>query len=483
VFIDYKVQITSSFIMTSKEDQLLGLKEDCSSGDSATLLPDEVVRAIVAFLPDAPSLCRCAAVSRAFCHAIMGSDNDDLWKRLANQKWKLCPILEPNRNEDDAAGVSSHYRLEFQRRFTLDASVARHIQNMSSDLKSLELEPQLRSGWHWGAQQDDWISLTELLEGNTFDPTHALDGLQRMAGAQSTRAEGGEMVLPKQFEACLASQILDQFYFSHVFVQWKRLMENQRTKRPELLLREGAVLLARFYICFGTLRRTTDLDFFDKAVEDSLSMYADMFSQQLESEYGGGACTCTAVQATQCLLKTLYLAGWYFGNSFDYYNLANTSVNEVLSKRCGIPLTLVLILRWILQKVNVEASVIGLPGHVLLGVTERTGRVFYFDVFRPTGEPLTAQDCRSFVADVAWEDSFLEPMTPTAILTRMLHNIQNAAQHALSRKLSVRMGLLLERSQLLLNAMTAEQTNDDARHAVAPLTLDPEVFREYRLLH
>jgi regulator of sirC expression with transglutaminase-like and TPR domain len=156
-------------------------------------------------------------------------------------------------------------------------------------------------------------------------------------------------------------------------------------------------------------------------------------------------------------------------------------VNAVLDKCCGNPLTLVLIFRWILQKVNVEASVIGLPGHVLLGVTERTGRVFYFDVFRPTGEPLTAQDCRSFVADLAWQDSYLEPMTPTAILTRMLHNIQNAAQHALSRKLSVRMGLLLERSQLLLNAWTLEQANDNARYEVAPLTLDPDVFREYDL--
>jgi Transglutaminase-like superfamily/F-box-like len=473
--------------MTSEKEQLLGLPEDCSSSDSATVLPDEVLRAIAAFLPDARSLCRCAAVSRDFYRAIMDSDNDDLWKKLAKQKWKMCPILEPNRNKDDyAAAVSSYYRLEFQRRFTLDEAVARCIQNISFVLKSLELGPQLREGWHWGARLVHWRRLTELLEG-TFDPTHALDGLQRMAVAQSTRAEDGGMVLPKQFEACLASQILDQFYFSHVYFQWKRLMQNQRTKSPDVFLREGAVLLARFDVCYGALRHTTDLGFFDKAFEDTISMYGDSLSLRLESEYGTDGrprhYQCTAVQAVQCLLQYLDLAGWLFGDSYDYYNLANSSVNEVISKRCGNPLTLVLILRWMLQKVNVEASVIGLPGHVLLGVAERAGRVYYFDVFRPTGEPLTAQDCRSFVRDLAWQDSFLEPMTPTAVLTRMLHNIQNSAQHALSRKLSVRMGLLLERSQLLLNAMNLGQTNDDARYEVAPLTLDPEVFREYGLFH
>jgi F-box-like len=262
--------------MTSENEQLLGLKEDCSNSSKATELPDEVLRTIVAFLPDAPSLCRCAAVSRSFQRTIMGTDNDDLWKKLANQQWKLCPIPEANRNDYDVvtdAAVSSYYRLEFQRRFTLDASVARLIQSMSCILKSSELEPQLRSGWHWGAQQDDWMRLTELFEGNTFDPTHALDGLQRIAAAQSARTEDGVIVLPKQFEACLASQVLDQFYFSHLYFQWKRLTENQHTKSPEVFLQEGAVLLAKFFICYEALRHTTDLSYFNKALEGGVSLY------------------------------------------------------------------------------------------------------------------------------------------------------------------------------------------------------------------
>jgi F-box-like len=66
--------------MTSRTEQILGLKEDSISisrtGSGATTLPDEVLRAIAAFLPDARSLCRCAAVSRDFCRVIMcGSDS------------------------------------------------------------------------------------------------------------------------------------------------------------------------------------------------------------------------------------------------------------------------------------------------------------------------------------------------------------------------------------------------------------------------
>jgi Transglutaminase-like superfamily len=64
------------------------------------------------------------------------------------------------------------------------------------------------------------------------------------------------------------------------------------------------------------------------------------------------------------------------------------------------------------RKLHVQSSVIALPGLVVLGVTELdNGAMVYFDVFRPTGEPWTAHDCRSLVADhhVAWQDSFLEP--------------------------------------------------------------------------
>jgi regulator of sirC expression with transglutaminase-like and TPR domain len=192
--------------------------------------------------------------------------------------------------------------------------------------------------------------------------------------------------------------------------------------------------------------------------------------------------SCTAVQAVQCLLHLLFGMNWRFGNTDDYYNLANSSVNYVVANRQGNGLALVLLFRCILQKIYVETSVIALPGLVVLGVTERNGAVFYFDVFRPDGEPWTAHDCRSFVADqdVAWQDSLLEPLTPTAILLHMLDNMEQAAFRPLLEPLSMRSRVLLERFLLLQETMT--RNIQDASLEMVPLTLDPEVFREYGLL-
>jgi F-box-like len=139
------------------------LKEDwvVATMCNATALPDEVLRMILAFLPDARSLCRCAAVSRAFYHATKCSNNDNLWKRLADRQWKLCPILESNGNNDTEA--SSYFLLEFKRRFKLDATIARYIQDMSSVLDSTDLGSDLRRNSYGSVRQDDWKTLNKAL--------------------------------------------------------------------------------------------------------------------------------------------------------------------------------------------------------------------------------------------------------------------------------------------------------------------------------
>jgi regulator of sirC expression with transglutaminase-like and TPR domain len=225
----------------------------------------------------------------------------------------------------------------------------------------------------------------------------------------------------------------------------------------------------------------TDLGCLDKAVEEGLSALGDAFSLRLKDKYGAAPpYRYTAVQATQYLLRRLHGEGWNLNNTSNPHNLANYSLTEVISKRCGTACAVGLILRWILLKVDVEASLLDLRRVLLLRVTEQDGRMYCFNLSRLTGKALTAQDCRSFVPHWEWDDSFLEPNTPIAILTRMLRDIQYSVQRG---TMSVRMELLLERSQHLLNAMNLGQTHVDVRYEVAPLTLDPEVYREYGLLH
>jgi hypothetical protein len=381
--------------------------------------------------------------------------NGHLWKKLADRQWKLCPILmrDPT-DDDDAAVIESRYRLEFKRRFELDVAIARIIQNMSSMLDLTDLGPELRrNSYYPNVNQNDWITLNKtLIDSIMANSTQALDGLQRMAvSAESTRTKDEWIVRwPTPLEACLACQVMDNLFFSHVRFQWNRLLEDPH-KPPDKLLREGAVLLAKLCIGYDALTHLDELDLFDDAVEIAVTMYAEALSMRLESEYGAAAAVaaagasdpeqhrcCTAVQAVQCLLRLLQQAGWLFDSTHNKrYDKADSSVNEVISKRFGGPLAQNLILQWILQKVNVESSLIDLRehkrGHVLLGVTEQTGRVRYFDVFLPTDEPLTELDHRSLVVGLVW------PMTPIETLTRMLRNIQCSS---LARKSTVRMNII-----------------------------------------
>jgi hypothetical protein len=89
-----------------------------------------------------------------------------------------------------------------------------------------------------------------------------------------------------------------------------------------------------------------------------------------------------------------------------------------------------------------------------------------FDVFRPTREePLTEQEFWSMVVGFAIE-----------ILTRLLQNILNSALHSAT---SVRSGMLVKRSELLLEAMTLRRTNTNVCYQVALLTLDPLLYQQY----
>jgi hypothetical protein len=85
-------------------------------------------------------------------------------------------------------------------------------------------------------------------------------------------------------------------------------------------------------------------------------------------------CGPSRVQAVQCLLQLLQQADWLFRSTLNkHHDRTDSDVNEVISKRFGRPLTVNLILQWILQKVNMASSLMDLTrhqrGHVLLGVT------------------------------------------------------------------------------------------------------------------
>jgi regulator of sirC expression with transglutaminase-like and TPR domain len=110
------------------------------------------------------------------------------------------------------------------------------------------------------------------------------------------------------------------------------------------------------------------------------------------------------------------------GNSDDYYNPRNSCLNEVLSGRLGIPITLSLIYMEIGRRLAKPVNGIGLPRHFVIRYDDGQYAAF-IDAFHG-GAILTAQDCYR-LAMVEDEDSrLLAPACKRQIVMRMINNLR-----------------------------------------------------------
>ncbi len=134
-------------------------------------------------------------------------------------------------------------------------------------------------------------------------------------------------------------------------------------------------------------------------------------------------------------LPALTLAEFLFeelgfsGNAGDYADPRNSFLNEVLERRLGIPISLSVLYLEIARRVDIRAEGVGLPGHFIVRVTLQGGEAIYLDPFHG-GQVLSEEDCRRRVDAITggtlpFHESFLSPVQPRYILTRMLNNLKN----------------------------------------------------------
>ena len=114
----------------------------------------------------------------------------------------------------------------------------------------------------------------------------------------------------------------------------------------------------------------------------------------------------------------------FVGNSCAYYDPGNSCLDVVIEGRTGIPITLSVLLMAVARRLGRSIVGIGFPGHFLVRDVE-TG--FYVDAF-DGGTILDVDGCRALHRqlhgpDVPFDDRWLEPVGPRAIVRRMLNNL------------------------------------------------------------
>jgi len=114
------------------------------------------------------------------------------------------------------------------------------------------------------------------------------------------------------------------------------------------------------------------------------------------------------------------------GNEEDYYNLNNSLLSEVIETRTGIPITLSLVYLLVAQRVGMEASGVGFPGHFFV----RFGPHF-FDPFHG-GRRLSMEACRVLAErqGFALRPEHFAAATPREVLTRILGNLVALARES-----------------------------------------------------
>jgi regulator of sirC expression with transglutaminase-like and TPR domain len=122
----------------------------------------------------------------------------------------------------------------------------------------------------------------------------------------------------------------------------------------------------------------------------------------------------------------------FAGNRESYDDPRNSFLNEVLTRRIGIPISLAVVYLEVSRRAGLRVAGVNFPGHFLLRApvdrTRRETDVVIVDPFH-AGALLSENDCRSssrqHVGDsAAFDRTLLEPATRAQIVVRMLVNLK-----------------------------------------------------------
>ncbi len=126
------------------------------------------------------------------------------------------------------------------------------------------------------------------------------------------------------------------------------------------------------------------------------------------------------------LCRHLFEELGFSGNTHRYGDPRNSFLNDVLSRRVGIPISLCVLTMEVARRIDVVLAGVGMPGHFL--VRHDGGDQVYLDPFGG-GRRLSADDCATLFRSVhgpsaPLDPRILAPVGPRAILVRMLANLR-----------------------------------------------------------
>ena len=135
------------------------------------------------------------------------------------------------------------------------------------------------------------------------------------------------------------------------------------------------------------------------------------------------------LRALHRLREFLFDEEGFRGNADDYYDPANSCLNQVLERKLGIPITLSVLMMEVGRRVGLRVHGVGLPGHFMVSADVGTESVL-LDPF-DGGTVLTQETAADVVSRavgrrVTLTAEHFAPLGKRQILARMLANLKSA---------------------------------------------------------
>ena len=171
---------------------------------------------------------------------------------------------------------------------------------------------------------------------------------------------------------------------------------------------------------------------FDNAELDPEPYRAQMkqMARELAARLPEGSDGATKLEA---LRKFLFTEQGFHGSRSDYYNRANSYVNQVLDDREGLPITLSVLFLELAREIGLEKIVgLPLPGHFMVRYSPGNGLDQILDIFNG-GKTVSRSEAQELVMSATGEgfrEEHLRPATKRDIIARMLRNLQGIAERS-----------------------------------------------------
>ncbi len=141
---------------------------------------------------------------------------------------------------------------------------------------------------------------------------------------------------------------------------------------------------------------------------------------------------CEPANRLATLTEIVFSELGFEGNTEDYYDPANSCLNDVLERRTGLPISLAVVYMAIAARCGRPTEGVGFPGHFIVRDIETGILLDPFGLGQPVGkDELLALLRRQGVEDPEWNDEFVRAVGQRDILDRMLNNLRNAYQRRL----------------------------------------------------